>query len=228
MTIGKDYRYFTDFLLGKGSVNVIFEPFIPRDNVENLIWRRGDHLWQSPSSYIDTLASLTDRTRADVVFADIRSYNNDEKAEAIEFIEKYQVNDGIGFALVCDSDTDIALAESCKKICCIASYGGITSTKLPVIRMDGRIEDAIDRGDCGYFASENAEELLKTYGDRIRILGGLGRAFVLGSSPVKIYSYVEDLAKKYPGKWACGSGTSINGQNYLELISLLGAFARIR
>ncbi len=228
MTIGKKYRYFTDFLLGKGSVNVIFEPFIPRDNVENLIWRRGEHLWHTPSSYLDTLASLTDRTRADVVFADIRSFNDEEKAETVRFIEEYSTDDGIGFALICDSGADIALAESCEKICCVAAYGEITSEKLPVIRMDGSVEDAIGRGDSGYFALENAEELLGKYGDRIRILGGLGRDFVLGSSPVTIYSYVEELAKKYPGKWACGSGTSIGGQNYLELISLLGAFARIR
>lgn len=223
----KNHQFFTDFLLGRGSVNVIFEPFIPRVNVENLIWRRGQHLWDTPAAYIDTLISLTDRTRADVVFADMRGHDTEWKRELIRCIEAYDIKDGVGFSLICGCEEDITLAERCERICCAAVYGELTSS-LPTIRMDGNIEDAIERGDCGYFAESDAEKLLKKYGDDIRILGGLGRDYILSSSPVTIYSYVDEVAKKYPGKWACGSGTAIGGENYLELISLLGAFARIR
>ena len=107
-------------------------------------------------------------------------------------------------------------------------YGDLTSEKLPVIRLDGSIEDAIARGDAGYFAERGYEDLLNEYGGKIRILGGLGVEEIISAQPVEIYNKVEEIFRRYPGQWACGSGGVLGEGNYLELISLLGAFGRVR
>lgn len=224
----QDKQYFLDFLAGHGKSNVIFEPFISRVHTETLIWRRGKHLWDTPEAYIDTLVALSERTRADVVFCDMRTYANAEKEHLIHAMDMYPDANGIGFGVICDKAEDLALAEKSKSICVAAVYGEAKSDFVPVIRMDGFLQDAIERGDAGWFAQDNAEEHLQQSGRRIRILGGLGQNIVLKSSPVEIYAEVERLAKTYPGQWSCGSGFEIPQENYLELISLLGAFGRIR
>ncbi len=221
-------QYFLDFLAGRGTANVLFEPFIGRMHTETLIWRRGEHLWDTPAHYVDTLLALSERTRADVIFCDMRIYADAEKKELIRAVEACGNADGIGFAVICDNAADLALAENSSAICSAAVYGDAVPERLPVIRMDGSLEDAIARGDNAWYAADRAEQHLKEAGGMIRILGGLGRDFILEGAPVSIYAEVERLAAAYPGQWACGSGFEIPAENYLELISLLGAFGRIR
>lgn len=225
--MNRDKQYFLDFLAGHGKVNVLFEPFLSHTHAETLIWRRGEHLWNTPENALDTLTYLTERTQADVVFSDIRSLSEDAKAEMFTAISAIAKDNPLGYGVICNSE-DISQCEAAEGICCLCVYGGGVSEKLPVIRMDGSAEDAIARGDCGWFCPDHAEDFLGTYGDRIRILGGLGLDTIVGGSPVVIYDRVEKIARDYPGKWACGSGGIVPDENYLELISLLGAFARIR
>jgi len=224
----QDKQCFLDFLNGCGKSNVLFEPYISRVHTETLIWRRGRHLWETPESYVDTLVALSQRTRADVVFCDMRAYTEDEKVRLIRAMECYPDTDRIGFGVICDHAEDLTLAENSESVCAVAVYGDAKSEHVPIIRMDGCLQDAMERGDCGWFARENAEEYLRQADGRIRILGGLGKNTILNSSPVEIYAEVERLAKNYPGQWSCGSGFEIPEENYLELISLLGAFGRIR
>lgn len=224
----QDKQYFLDFLKGRGTVNVLFEPFISRMHTETLIWRRGRHLWDTQEMYVDTLAALSRRTRADVVFCDMRNYADAEKENLLHTMKNYTETDGIGFGVICGCAEDLALAENSDIVCSAAVYGNAVSSRIPVIRMDGTLDDAIARGDAGWYTEDHAEQYLLEANGRIRILGGLGRDFILHGSPVNIYAEVERLAKKYPGQWACGSGFEIPEENYLELISLLGAFGRIR
>ncbi len=219
---------FLDFLAGHGTIPVLFEPFILRQHTETLIWRRGEHLWNQPESYVDTLAALSGRTQADVVFCDMRYYSDAEKYALIRAAENYPLTDDIGFAVICDNQADLELAEKSSVICAAAVYGDAFSEHLPIIRMDGTLREAVERGDAGWFAENCAEQYLRESEGNIRILGGLGRECILESSPVAIYAEVERLAQMYPGQWACGSGFEIPGENYLELISLLGAFGRLR
>ena len=221
-------QYFLDFLAGRGTANVLFEPFIGRMHTETLIWRRGEHLWDSPAHYVDTLIALSERTRADVIFCDMRFYADAEKKELIRAMEACGNAGGIGYAVICNNAADLALAEISSAICSAAVYGDAVPERLPVIRMDGSLEDAIARGDNAWYAADHAEQHLMEAGGKIRILGGLGRDFILKGAPVNIYAEVERLAAAYPGQWACGSGFEIPEENYLELISLLGAFGRIR
>ena len=217
-------RYFTEFLMGRGAVPVLFEPFLSKTHAETLIWRRGEHLWASEEAVIGTLLSLTDRTRADVIVLDpaVKPYTD----ALPDLIRKKRAETDVGFCLLCRTERDLAIAEACAD--CAGLYGDLMTGKLPVIRMDGGIEDAVSRGDCGYFAQSGCEDLLEKYGDRIRILGGLGVEEIIAAQPVEIYSKVEEIFRKHSGRWACGSGGVIGRDNYLELISLLGAFGRVR
>ncbi len=224
----QDKQCFLDFLNGHGRSNVLFEPFIGQVHTETLIWRRGRHLWDTPEAYVDTLVALSQRTRADVVFCDMRTYADAEKERLIHAMDVCPDADGIGFGVICEQAADLALAENSTSVCVAAVYGDAVTNSLPIIRMDGSLQEAITRGDSGWFAQEDAEEYLQQSNGKIRILGGLGKNTVLNSSPVAIYAEVERLAKTYPGQWACGSGFEIPEENYLELISLLGAFGRIR
>ena len=52
----------------------LFEPFVQPALAEQLIWRRGPQLWDTPAHYVDTMVSLRERTQADVVILDARNY----------------------------------------------------------------------------------------------------------------------------------------------------------
>lgn len=219
-------EYFISFLRGKGKKAVIFEPFVSRTHTETLIWRRGDELWDTPQHYIDTLVSLSERTLSDVIFADMRLYDFGGKRRLLEYISHKDFSPR-GFGIITDSSNDIASAEE-SGADVIAAYGDIKSKALPTIRMDGDIENAILLGYDGWYAPDSAKEYLTKYGDKIRVLGGLGVKWVEGSSPMEIYTEVGEIHKQYGSSWACGSGGEISSDKYLELISLLGAFGRIR
>lgn len=220
-------HYFLDFLEGKGSVPVIFEPFLSFTHAETLIWRRGKHLWGTPESYIDTLAYLTERTQADMIFPDLRKYDSAGKTALLAEITKFAPSTPLGIGVICDSE-DIGLCDSTEGIDCLCVYGIGKSLKHPLIRMDGSAEEAVLRGDRAWFCPDRAEEYLDTYKGRLLILGGLGLDTLVGGSPVGIYDRVEKIHRTYGSTWSCGSGGSVPDENYLELISLLGAFARIR
>ena len=223
----RNKKYFIDFLIGTPTKNVIFEPYITRELTEALIWRRGGNLWSTPEQCISTLASNTERTRADIFFIDMNDFTEEEKAIIPHDILAFKGRDSeLGVGVICHNEEEVSLVENVADCLCI--YGNTTSSKIPVIRMDGTPEEAIARGDLGWFARNDAEKNLADYGSKIKILGGLGVDFIVSSSPVKIYSYVAELAEKYPSMWACGSGGEIPGDKYLEFISLLGAFGRIR
>jgi hypothetical protein len=220
-------KYFLDFLSGKPVKPVIFEPFLSRAHSETLIWRRGDDLWLTPEKYLDTLTHLSARTYSDIVFVDMRLFDEDGKKLLLKEISKKDISPQ-GYGIITDNENDIAAAEKTNAIDVIAVYGDIKSSCTPTIRMDGDITDALQLGYKGWFASDSAEEYLEKSGDKIRILGGLGVQRLESSSPAAIYARVTELHKKYGSSWACGSGGTISDDNYLELIAMLGAFGRIR
>ena len=220
-------NYFLDFLEGHGTVPVIFEPFLSFNHAETLIWRRGKHLWDTPHMLIDTLAYLTERTQADMIFPDLRGLDADGKKALLDEISAFAGTAALGVGVVCDSP-DVPLCEASSGIDCLCVYGDAVSGMLPVIRMDGSAEEAVSRGDIAWFCPDHAEDYLDTYGEKLLILGGLGLDTLIGGSPVGIYDRVEKIDRKWHGRWSCGSGGTVPDENYLELISMLGAFARIR
>jgi len=217
---------FIDFLNGIGENNALFEPIICRDNTESLIYRKSNKLWSTPHEYINTLISLSERIGSYFAFIDMHSFETEERTSLVSAAaEKKATADDMGFGFICYSQEEVDAVSDVADCVCI--YGDAVSMSVPVIRMDGSVEDAISRGDSGWFAKSNAEHYLEIYSDKIRILGGLGVDFIQNSSPVKIYSAIEELGTKYRGKWACGSGGVITFKHYLEFISMLGAYSRI-
>ncbi len=220
-----DKRAFLRFLAGESGAPVLFEPFLSRRHAETLIWRRGAQLWDTAEHEIRTLISLTDRTGADAVFADLRGKGEDRARDTIDILSAARkAFPALCFGVITDDPSFARSAEDCADVLC--AYGEVSSRRLPVIRMDGSPEEAIDRGDAAWFAPSCAEEWLLRFGDRIPILGGLGVDAL--DSPSAVYARVENLAVRWRGRWSVGSGGVIGEDNYLGLIAMLGAFGRVR
>ena len=223
----RNKKYFLAFLNGNPEKNVLFEPFISKGLTEALIWRRGEHVWDTPDEYISTLVSCTERTRSDMFFLDPADFSQDIRASLTEALGRYRASgQAVGAGIICRTEEDVETFSGLAD--CICAYNGVRSEKVPCIMMDGTPEDALAGGYSGFFAAKDARGLLRKFGGRIRILGGLGVDFIVGSNPVSIYDAVDEICADHPGIWACGSGGMVPDANYLEFISLLGAFGRMR
>ena len=223
--ITRSRERFLGFLAGREAVPVLFEPFLSRRHAETLIWRRGPQLWDTPAYECATLVSLTERTGSDFVWLDLRNRTAEDKralAEAVMTLR--ETVPFLGFGFLGDSREDVLLAEEAGDAA--ALWGDVRSDRLPVIRMDGTIRDAVRRGDSGWFARSGAEEALDEADGKIRILGGLGTDRL--SLPAPLYARVEALDDVRRGQWAVGSGGVVGDEEYLGLIAMLGAYARIR
>jgi len=153
--MGRDYRNFLRILLTEEPGEpTLFEPFIDNMIAEQLIWRRGEHLWNTPALYIDTLVSLNERTVSDVIIADSRLFETD-LPEFYRAVSDY-ADDRIRFVALCGSEESARMADRCSGVCAVGIYGSTASEK-PVIRMDGTPEEAIATGCVGWFAPYDAE-----------------------------------------------------------------------
>ena len=225
--VRREKRIFLDFLAGRSKTPVLFEPFLSRRHAETLIWRRGSRLWDDPTEEVRTLVSVTERTGADFVWIDLRDRDISDRRKLRDAVLTEKGAEGeIGFGFLCSVREDVDLAEPAADA--LGLYGDLLCPALPVIRMDGTLADAVRRGDCAWFAADGirAEDALKEASGKIRILGGLGVGEL--SSPALLYARVEKLGAEYPGEWGPGSGGTVAEDDYLGLIAMLGAYARIR
>ncbi len=225
--MGRDYKNFMRILLSdEPGEPTLFEPFIHARIAEQLIWRRGEHLWDTPDMYIDTLMALNELTVSDVVIADTRQFGG-ELDRLYHTIVKY-ADDRIRFVTICDTEDSARLADRCGGVCAVAVYGDIEANK-PAIRMDGTVENAIQSGYAGWYAPIKAEEYWDEYGDRIAILGGLGAEYLTSTGPASIHRRIERLYTVTDNRrYATGSGGMLPEQHYLELISMLGVYKRYK
>ena len=225
--MGRDYKNFMRILVSEEPGEVtLFEPFIHTKIAEQLLWRRGEHLWNDPEAYIDSLFALNELTVSDVVIADTRLFS-DEPELLYRTMVRY-ANDRIRFVALCDTQESADFADRCGGVCAVGIYGDIRANK-PMIRMDGNPDSAIRSGCAGWFAPNHAEELWDEYSDRIAILGGLGVDYVSSTGPVSIHKRCEKLYSITENRrYAIGSGGCISDGNYLELISMLGIYKRYK
>lgn len=225
--MGRDYRNFMRMLLTREPGEpTLFEPFIDSRIAEQLIWRRGKHLWNTPELYIDTLAALNERTVSDVIVADTRGFGASLDA-LYETINGY-ADDHMAFICLCDTMESAKRADLCGGVCAVAVYGNVKSKK-PMIKMDGLPEDAIVSGCAGWFAPCDAERYWAEYGDKIAILGGLGVPYLTSTGPVTIHTRCEKLYDRTKNvRYALGSGGCMPQENYLEFISMLGIYKKYK
>ncbi len=225
--MGRDYRNFMRILLSdEPGEPTLFEPYIHTKIAEQLIWRRGEHLWSTPEMYISTLLVLNECTNSDVVIADTRGF-----ADSMEELYRAMVqnaSDTLRFVALCHTAEAAEQADRCGAVCAVGVFGDVTSRK-PMLRMDGTVEEAIRSGCAGWYAPRHAESNWNEFGAEIAILGGLGADYIASTGPASIHRRCEELYRVTDNrKYATGSGGCVAEDHYLELISLLGIYKRYK
>ncbi len=225
--MGRDYRNFMRILVSEEPGEpTLFEPFIHTRIAEQLLWRRGEHLWNTPEMYIDTLFALGELTVSDVIVADTRLFRGEYDRLFRTMLRC--ADDSIRFVALCDTDEGAKMADRCGAVCAVGVYGDVHSNK-PAILMDGDPDRAILRGCAGWFAPRNAEEVLDLYGDKLAILGGLGADYLTATGPASIHKRCERLYLSTENRrYALGSGGCLSDEHYLEFISMLGIYKRYK
>ena len=226
------YTRFLDALAGIPGDPVLFEPFVPVYLTEQLIWRRGEHLWDTVPAYLDTLFSLRERTYADVVIADMRRFGDGLAAGMAEKMAEMATEE-IRFAVLCDSPVQMHAACASSGVCAVGLYGWENwlgeDVPLPMIAMDGDCGAAVKRGFAGWFCPADGETYWDTWHGKISILGGLGVDWLRTGQPVTIHTRCEELFKKTGNAgYLAGSGGEVTKEDYLSLISLLGIYRKYR
>lgn len=216
---------FLRVLRGESGKPSLFEPFICDTLAEQLIWRRGRHLWDDPIRYRDTMLSLRERTGADVVCVDTRRFEGGDRLRLLEGLTDSDAD----FIVLTDNADETALCDSIQCVAAVGGFGAAKKSLLPFIRMDGDIEKAIAENADGYFLPAGVSELYSKYKGIITLLGGLDASFIELSEPMYIYDYCEAVMRDTRNAgFAIGSGGMIGAEHYLSLISLLAVYRRYR
>ncbi len=225
-----DYLHFLSVLANREPHDrpTLFAPFIHDTLCEQLIWRRGSQLWDTPTHYVDTMISLRERTRADVVILDARRFCVTALPEML-YAAEAQCPDGVRFVLLCEKPEAQRAAESSPVVCAVGGYGTTAPRSLPFIRMDKTPDLAAAEGAAAWFAPDHAQTLYDAYHGQLAIAGGLGAALCTASEPLAIHRAAEAMMRHTQNQgWLLGSGGEIAENAYLSLISLLGIYARYR
>lgn len=230
---GETYLKLSEFLTGKKGGAVLFEPYISKTNTETLIWRRGLELWDRAEHYFFTQLSLAERCLSDCVILDLDFFGDRENKEKLISLTASADHAGKEFCVICEDRDESELCERMNekgnaRIGVLGLYGNAASMRTPSVRMDGTIEEAVKRGESGYFVRSGIRSCIEKYGDDIHLLGGLGTEFISSLKLASIYAEIDEVFGISGGNWAVGSGGEISADNYLQLISLLGAYLRLK
>ena len=226
-----DYKEFLRALHGEPGRVTLAEPFIPRVIAEQLIWRRGKQLWDTPEHYVSTLCELYAYIKADVVFIDTRSF---DARELVSY--SHLLPNQMKFVAVADNlSMNEAIADD--SICAVISEdigtAAAISEKLCVYLCRDRddsvytkIEDAAREGFAGIYLPLLDEKIIEAAYDRgIMPMGGVGTEHINKTQPLDIYNRIERLTEK--GLRMVGSGGFGESVEYLGFISLLGKYAKL-
>lgn len=204
----------------------LFEPFIHPTLAEQLIWRRGPQLWDTPAHYADTMVSLRERTQADVIILDARTYCMRSLFELLAAAEKLTPPTS-GCVILCRSQEQVAECAHSPVVCAIGGYEDTHPYCIPFIRMDKTAGHALSESADGWFAPSGAEDLRTRYRDVLTVCGGLGSDAVAAAEPLAIHRRVQAMLDDgSPSSWMIGSGGQIADTAYLSLISMLGIYIR--
>ncbi len=225
------YTHFLKILMRKGSPAApsLFEPLIHIRLAEQLIWRRGVHVWDTPTHILEAMISLQERIGADVVTVDARIFQTQLELRDLLTAADIMMHEEQRIVLLCDRADMQAMAEQSDHVCAIAGYGQTKPLGLPFIRMDGCIEDAVRENAAGYFAAEQAGPLWQRWHDRVAICGGLDARWVEEASPIEIHRRITALTAETKNcGYLVGTGGTVCEDAYLSLISMLGIMQQLR
>ena len=209
-----------------GARPTLFEPFIHRALAEQLIWRRGPQLWDTPAHYVDTMVSLRERTQADVIILDARDYCMHSLFEMLYAAEALTPETS-GCVVLCRTQEQVIEAVHSPAVCAIGGYEDTHPYCVPFIRMDQTVTHAIMEGAHGWFAPSDAESYYAQYENSLSICGGLGANTVSAMEPLEIHRRVQALMDETQNRgYLIGSGGEIAEPSYLSLISMLGIYIR--
>ncbi|MBP3919601.1 MAG: hypothetical protein J6I50_10595 [Clostridia bacterium] len=224
-----DYQHFLSVLekKEKNPRPTLFEPFINDTLAEQLIWRRGPQLWDTPEHYADTMISLRERTKADVVILDARRFCVSSLSRMLAAAES-SLPDGAALVVLCGKKETQRIAETSPAVCAVGGYEECRPHQMPFIRMDHTPEYALEEHADGWYAKGNAAALFHTWQETpLCIVGGLDAAWCATAEPLQIYRSAQKMmAETENCGWMLGSGGEIAAHAYLSLISLLGIYAR--
>lgn len=209
-----------------GARSTLFEPFIHPRLAEQLIWRRGSQLWDTPAHYVDTMVSLRERTQADVIILDAREYCMRSLFELLAAAETLTPPTS-GCVVLCRSQEQVCECAHSPAVCAIGGYEDTRPYCLPFIRMDKTVTHAVMEGAHGWFAPSDAEAYYAQYGKSLSICGGLGADTVSAMEPLAIHRRVQTFIDTTQNcGYLIGSGGEIAEAAYLSLISMLGIYIR--
>ena len=204
----------------------LFEPFIHPRLAEQLIWRRGPQLWDTPAHYVDTMVSLRERTQADVIILDARQYCMRSLFEMLAAAETLTPPTS-GCVVLCRTQAQVSECIHSPVVCAVGGYEDTHPYVKPFIRMDKTAEYALSEDADGWFAPSDAESNFEQYHASLSICGGLGAETVSAMEPLAIHRRVQSLIDTTQNcGYLIGSGGEIAESAYLSLISLLGIYIR--
>ncbi len=224
-----DYTQFLRALRREPGRPTLFEPYPSRAIATQLIWRRGEHLWATPTSRAATLIELYAYIKSDVAIinADIENIN--------EILScSHMLPSGMKFVIDSADAEALKIADCDDSVCALASsehlLGSIFNKPLIYIaKHDIDIEAAIERGAAGAYIPRGVEELWEKYSSKIALLGGLGAEGINNSEPLDIHNRIRALHDMTNGAaYSIGSGF-FDGDTveYLGFISMLGIYQKL-
>lgn len=226
MTIPSKENFLASLRRESGARPTLFEPFIHRALAEQLIWRRGPQLWDTPAHYVDTMVSLRERTQADVIILDARDYCMRSLFAMLHAAETMTPSTS-GCVVLCRTQEQVTECVHSPAVCAIGGYEDTHPYITPFIRMDKTAEYALSEGADGWFAPSDAEAYFEKYSTLLSICGGLGADTVAAMEPLAIHRRAQTLFDTTQScSYLIGSGGEITDTAYLSLISLLGIYIR--
>ncbi|MBQ8509743.1 MAG: hypothetical protein IJ493_07545 [Clostridia bacterium] len=225
-----DYREFLRVLRREPGRVTLFEPYIHRKIVSQLIWRSGDNLWDTTAHRVSTLIDLYAYIKSDVVPLEA---NREDIADILACSP--MLPDGMRFVILSEDADALHIAAASDAVCALGT-GDIKlprESEKPMIFLadsgdTNAVAEAAAQGFDGVHISQNAEMLYPLAKGQIALLGGLSIEDINVSEPMVIHRRIKALhTLTADGGYALGSGNCYGETSYLGFISMLGIYNQL-
>lgn len=237
-----DYKEFLRVLENrKEGRPVVFEPFMPKAFIEQIVWRTGEHVWDTPYATTATLIACNKHIKLDTTFIDARNYSTSDM-DAVLSAASELLPISMRLVVFCNSEDILVQAQSNDLVCaislCDSSYAHLLNKPaiymhdISISTLENAIKSAIYNDFNAIHIPTNIgqdipciQNLYDIYSDHIAILGGVGIDFFNNNKPLPIYNKCKSLFAHTKNKgYAIGTGNSGETISYLGLISMFGVY----